>query len=228
MLIHPWDSAISADEWQRWLATTDLFGVLAVNNIDPQHAPVLVPTHFVLAPGADTLLVHLARPNPAWNHLEASQEVCLMVMGDYAFIPGYWRAAEGTDERNGVPTSYYTAVQFFCRPTIIDDPQEKAELLRTQLETFQPEGNHGEVIPEAPPYGSLLNGIRGLRLEITDVRAKFKYDDAKPVELRQRTASELDRRGQGLDHSAASAQRRRTSAIAEWRAFSHSRTQSER
>lgn len=227
MLIHPWDRALSPEEWQSWLASTDHFGILAVNNIDPHHAPVLVPTHFALAPGGGALLVHLARPNPVWNHLERAQEVCLMVMGDYAFIPGYWRAAEGTDERDGVPTSYYTAVQFLCRPAIIDDPKEKAELLHAQLGAFQPEGNHGEVIPGAPPYGSLLNGIRGLRLEINQVQAKFKYDDAKPVAFRQRTAFELDRRAQGLDRAAADAQRRRTSAIAEWRDFSRSRTQSE-
>ncbi len=61
MLIHPWDASLDAAEWQEWLATTDRFGVLAVNNIDPSQAPVLIPMHFTLA--RDELLVHLARPN---------------------------------------------------------------------------------------------------------------------------------------------------------------------
>jgi hypothetical protein len=39
MLIHPWDAATGPAEWQDWLATTDRFGMLAVNNLDPARAP---------------------------------------------------------------------------------------------------------------------------------------------------------------------------------------------
>ena len=35
MLIHPWDAATGSAEWQDWLAATDRFGMLAVNNLDP-------------------------------------------------------------------------------------------------------------------------------------------------------------------------------------------------
>jgi hypothetical protein len=31
-----------------------------------------------------------------------------------------------------------------------------------------------------PPYGRMLSGIRGLRLHITSMAAKFKYDDHNP------------------------------------------------
>ncbi|MGH9062172.1 MAG: FMN-binding negative transcriptional regulator, partial [Acidimicrobiales bacterium] len=57
MLIHPWDAALDSVEWQQWLAPTDRFGMLTVNNLDPTHAPVMVPTHFTIA--GDELLVHL-------------------------------------------------------------------------------------------------------------------------------------------------------------------------
>ncbi|MGH3300027.1 MAG: hypothetical protein ACRDP7_50395 [Trebonia sp.] len=46
MLIHPWDAATGAAEWQDWLATTDRFRMLAVNNLDPARAPLVLPTHF--------------------------------------------------------------------------------------------------------------------------------------------------------------------------------------
>ena len=32
MLIHPWDASLGTEEWQEWLAGSDRFGVLAVNN----------------------------------------------------------------------------------------------------------------------------------------------------------------------------------------------------
>jgi transcriptional regulator len=66
----------------------------------------------------------VARP-----HLEAAAEVRLAVTGDYAYIQTYWRAKAGGPDEDGVPTSYYAAAQFVCRPTVVDDPQGKAEIL---------------------------------------------------------------------------------------------------
>jgi transcriptional regulator len=214
VLIHPWDAALDSAEWQDWLATTDRFGVLAVGNREPGQAPVLVPTHFTVA--GEELLVHLARPNPVWPHLEAAAEVRLAVIGDYAYIPGYWRAPPDVPEQDGVPTSYYATVQFLCRPSVIDDPEGKAAILAAQVADRQPEGRHAEVAVDAAPYGRLLPGIRGLRLQVLRVEAKFKYDDAKPVEHRDRVSGLLDQRGQGLDRAAAAQQRRRRFAIGDW------------
>lgn len=220
MLIHPWDAALDAAEWRDWVAGTDRFGLLVVNAADPAEAPVVVPTHFTLA-SDDLLLVHLARPNPVWRHLEAADqaagEVRLVVVGDYAFIPGYWRAGPDGPERDGVPTSYYSTVQFACRPTVVDDPQEKAEILRAQLDDFQPEGRHAEVAVDRAPYGRMLPGIRGLRLEVLRVEAKFKYDDHKPVAHRERVSDHLEQRHRGSDDAVAAQQRRRTEAVGEWR-----------
>lgn len=215
MLIHPWDAAIDETEWQEWLAGQARWGVLAVNNLDSNHAPLVLPTHFAVA--GEELLVHLAGANPVWPHLEVASEVRFSVHGDYAFIPGYWRAREGTPDENGVPTSYYTAVQFVCRPTIVDDARDKAAILATQLHALQPEGGHATLAAGAPPYGGLLAGMRGVRLQVLRVEAKFKYDDANPVERRARVADRLDARGRGLDARAAAQQRRRLAAVGTWR-----------
>ena len=215
MLIHPWDAALGAEEWQTWLATTDRFGMLAVNHIDPAQAPLLLPTHFSLA--GSEILLHLARPNGVWPHLEAAGEVRLAVIGDYAYIPTYWRSKVGGPDEDGVPTSYYTAVQFVCTPTVVDDPAEKADILRTQLADFQPEGRHAPMAADSPPYGRMLPGIRGVRLTIQRVEVKFKYDDHNPVEHRERVIGNLEQRDRGLDPGAAVQQRRRLAAIGEWR-----------
>jgi transcriptional regulator len=215
MLIHPWDAALDDSEWQDWLASTDRFGVLAVNNLDPAQAPVVLPLHFTVA--GDELLIHMARPNPVWPHLEAAAEVRLAVVGDYAYIPTYWRAKAGGLDEDGVPTSYYTSVQFVCRPTVIDDPHGKAEILNAQLADFQPEGRNATAAVDTPPHGRLLAGIRGVRLTVLRVDAKFKYDDANPVEHRERVIGYLEQRGRGLDAGSARQQRRRLAAIGDWR-----------
>jgi hypothetical protein len=163
VLIHSWDASLETAEWQEWLGHTDRFGVLAVNNADPGQAPVLVPTHFTVA--GDELLVHLARPNPVWAHLEAATEVRLAVVGDYAYIPTYWRAKAGGPDEDGVPTSYYAAVQFVCRPTIVDDPEGKVDILTTQLGDFQPEGGYATVASVQPRTGGCCaaSGVCGWR-----------------------------------------------------------------
>ena len=214
MLIHPWDAALNADEWKEWLASTDRFGMLVVGNLDPTKAPLALPTHFTVS--GDELLLHLARPNPVWAHLEAASEVRLAVIGDYAYIPSYWRAKAGGPDEDGVPTSYYTAVQFVSRPTIVDDPEGKVEILQTQLGDLQPEGEHADVGVGIEPYGRMLSGIRGVRLEVLQVDAKFKYDDSNPVDHRERVIGYLGQRGQGLDGGAAKQQRRRLAAIGDW------------
>lgn len=215
MLIHPWDAATDREEWVNWLATTYRFGTLAVNNLDPAQAPLLVPTHFTYT--GDALLLHLARPNPIWPHLDAATEVRFAIIGDYAYVPSYWRANDGVPTEDGVPTSYYTAVHFVCRPVIVDDPDETCEILIQQLRDQQPEGGHAEMSPESVPYGRMLNGIRGIRLHILRVEAKFKYDDQKPIEFRARVSQLLRQRGQALDNPAATQQARRSKTIGTWK-----------
>jgi transcriptional regulator len=154
-----------------------------------------------------------------WPHLEAAAEVRMSVMGDYAYIPTYWRAKAGGPDEDGVPTSYYTAVQFVCRPAIVDDPQAKADILTTQLADFQPEGGHAAVSIDAAPYGRMLPGIRGVRLAVLRVEAKFKYDDANPVDHRERVINHLEQRNHGYDTGAAAQQRRRLATIGDWQTY---------
>ncbi|MGS0684509.1 FMN-binding negative transcriptional regulator [Nakamurella sp. GG22] len=215
MLIHPWDAAQDPTEWQTWLAGTDRFGTLVVNNLDPAEAPLVMPAHFTVAGG--DLLLHLARPNPVWPHLEAAAQVRLTMVGDYAYIPSYWRAKAGGPDEDGVPTSYYTSVQFVCRPTVVDDPQGKVDILTAQFADIQPEGRHATVAVADAPYGRMLSGIRGIRLQVLRVDAKFKYDDHNPVEHRERVINNLHERGTGLDAGAAAQQRRRLDEIGDWR-----------
>ncbi|MEU9443142.1 FMN-binding negative transcriptional regulator [Streptomyces sp. NPDC048304] len=214
MFIQPWDAGLDDAEWQAWIAEGHDFGILSVNGL-PGHSPMTVPTHFT--GDGSRLLFHLARPNPVWHAIEHDPHVTFTVIGDYAFIPGPWRAKPGMPPTDGVPTSYYAAVQFTCRAHIVDDPEAKAELLRRQMAHFQPHGDHAPVAVDQPPYGRMLSGIRGLRLEVTDVRAKFKYDDHKPVEHRTSVAENLTARGQGLDVPTARQQLRRLDRTGPWK-----------
>ncbi|SDM17175.1 FMN-binding negative transcriptional regulator [Nonomuraea jiangxiensis] len=203
MLIHPWDAARDNDEWRSWLRTRD-FGLIAANGVDGG-PPVVVPTHF-LYDGDREVLLHLARPNPIWAALEANPVAVVSVHDDYAYIPSGWRSDSPED---GVPTSYYATVQLTCAATIVDGAEDKAEILRRQLAHHEPDGTYGEVAADSGPYHRRLPGIRGLRLEVLGVRAKFKYDDHRPVDFRERVAGELAGRDLPGDVAAREQQLRR-------------------
>ncbi|MFJ4850492.1 FMN-binding negative transcriptional regulator [Streptomyces sp. NPDC088733] len=210
MLIHPWDSARDDAEWQDWLAAHD-FGQLAVNGL-PGEPPYVQPLHFAYDAERREAVTHLARPNPLWRALEARPEAVLSVVDDYTYIPAPWHAPADGPPEHGTPTSYYAAVQLVCRARIVDDPQEKADLLLRQLAHFQPEGDHGHVAPGEAPYGRQLPGIRGLRLEVTGVRAKFKFGGNRPRETRRHVSDLLAARGGPGDATARAQQLRRLAA----------------
>ncbi|MCQ4214723.1 FMN-binding negative transcriptional regulator [Streptomyces longispororuber] len=207
MLIHPWDAARDAAEWREWLAAHD-FGQLAANGL-PGEPPFVQPMHFAYDGERDEVLAHLARPNPIWPALDANPEVLLSVVDDYAFVPGPWQALPGAPAEHGTPTSVYAAVQLRCTAHVVDDPQEKAEILNRQVGHFQPPGLSATAAVGEAPYGRMLPGIRGLRLEVTDVRAKFKYAGHKPEEVQDRIAAGLAERGGPRDAAALAVQRRR-------------------
>lgn len=199
MLIHPWDQADEAT-WRPWLAARD-FGTLAANGPDGG-APILVPTHF-LHEGGDEVILHLARPNPFWEAVEANPRLTLAVTDDYAFVPGTWRAAPEVDPDHGVPTSYYTSVHLIGTGAVIDDPAEKAALMTRQYARFQPESNPGPIVPGDAPFGRMLSAIRFLRLSVEEVRAKAKYDDHKDDALADRVRKGLLDRALPQDHAVA-------------------------
>ena len=167
--------------------------------------PVVVPTQFTLL-GADEVVLHLARPNPIWAALEENPAVVLSVAGDWAYVPAAWKAIGEEDPRLGIPTTYYAAVQLIADATVVDDLEGKAAILREQLADQEP----GSDVADPVEHGRRLSGIRGLRLAVRDVRAKFKYGGNVDDEHRAAVAEHLTaRRGPG-DAAALAHLRRRT------------------
>jgi len=194
MLIHRHDAPLDDAEWRAFLKEHD-FGELIAPGAG-RDLPVVVPAHF-LWDGDKEVVLHLARPNPIWDALAERPRALLSVFGAYTFIPGHWNQDE-----YGVPTSYYAAVQLACDVEVIDDPERVAEILERQLGHFQPEGKHAPVTAGEGRYGKLLPNIRGIRLAVTDVRAKLKFGSNRTVEHRQAIAEKLAERGAPLDLEA--------------------------
>jgi transcriptional regulator len=201
MLVHAWDAPNHDDEWRAVLHEFD-FGQLIAPGGRDRDLPVVVPTHFIFD-GEYTLELHLAKANPVWRALTERPRALLTVVADYVYVPAAINADEGDDPALGVPTSYYAAVQAEVDAEIVDDPIDKAAILARQLSHFEPEDS-SRVTPSVDVDSDrrLMPGIRGLRLTITGVRAKFKFGGNKTLEHRAQIAAALQTRDGPMDATA--------------------------
>jgi transcriptional regulator len=201
VLIHQWDAALDDAEWRSFVATHG-FGDLVAGGRD-RDLPVVVPTQFVLDGGQ--VILHLVRTNPIWSAIEENPNVLLSVAGDWAFIPSSWKVIDEEDPKLGIPTTYYSAVQISGRATIFRDPDDIAAVLRVQLGELQP----AEAVVDPIEHGARLRAITAMRIDITGVRAKFKYGGNVDRAHREAVAERLaDRAGPG-DAAAIGHLRRR-------------------
>ena len=193
MLIHPWDEGVG-DEW-RVFAIAQGFGHLVAGGRD-RDVPVVVPTQFLLR--EDDVLLHLAAPNPIWPALRENPRVILSVAGDWAYIPSSWKAIDDEDPARGIPTTYYGAVQLTGTAEIVTDAEAVAEILRAQMTELQAD------VPVVDPlgHGARLQAIRGLRIAVDEVRAKFKYGGNVDEPHRRAVAARLAERDGPGDRAA--------------------------
>jgi len=106
----------------------------------------------------------------------------------------------------GVPTTYYAAVQLIADAEIVSEDDCKAEILRVQLGVTEP----GSGAADPAEHGRRLAGILGLRLNVSDVRAKFKYGGNVDDEHRAFVTSQLRERSGPGDSAAVGHLQRRT------------------
>ena len=201
MLVHPWDAPDHDDEWRSVLSQYGFGRFIAPGGPD-RDLPVVAPAHPIFD-GESTVELHLARPNPVWRALAERSRPLLTVVADYVYVPAEVHADAGDDPSLGVPTSYYAAIQAEVDVEIVDDPAAKAAILALQLRHFEPKGS-SRVTPSVEVESDLrlMPGIRGLRLTITGVNAKFKFGGNKTVDHRAEIAAALMTRDGPMDAAA--------------------------
>jgi transcriptional regulator len=173
-----------------------------------REVPVVVPTQFLVAPAPSDVgdpaavfpdvWLHLARPNPVWGALEESPLVVLSVAGDWAYVPSHWKSVGDEDPSLGIPTTYYAAAQLVGEAEVVDDAAAKLDLLRRQLAALEPDVAHAD----PAVHRRKLAGIRGIRIRVRDVTAKFKYGGNVDAEHRQAIAERLAQRDGPGDRAA--------------------------
>ena len=192
------DQAHSDNEWRDFLRRHPFGQLVAAGR--GRDVAVISPTPFVLEPD-DTVLLHLATPNPIWAAIEENPLVVLAVTGDVAHIPGPWKAIGNEDPALGIPTQYYGAVQLTARAELLGEPEAELEVLRRTIDAFEAAVD----LVDPQEHASKLPGIRAARLHPQRVAAKFKFGGNVDAAHRLAVAERLAARDAPGDREARQA-----------------------
>jgi len=159
-----------------------------------------VPLQFVDDGPNGTLLGHMARANPHWQHFADGPSVAVF-HGPHAYVSPSWYAEPAT----AVPTWNYSVVHMHGLAEIMDDESEKRALLDDMIRRYEgARAQPWKLQLEGRPLDALLGAIVGFRIRVERIDAKFKLSQNRSPEDRERVIGAL--RGEGYADASATAE----------------------
>ena len=133
-----------------------------------------------------TLIGHIARANPQWQHF-GTQTVLAVFSGPHTYISPTWYDAEDL-----VPTWNYLAVHVYGSITVIEEEPSLLEIVQNSVTVYErtmPQPWSFE--PSSTFIKQKLAQIVGFRIEITKLEGKFKLSQNHSIERREKVVSAL-------------------------------------
>ncbi|KAH3672870.1 hypothetical protein WICMUC_004092 [Wickerhamomyces mucosus] len=132
------------------------------------------------------LLTHIAKGNDQINHLEKLDKVKIIFKSTNSYVSASWYLQKKIDHKV-VSTWDYSAVHIDGKPKLIKDHDGLLEILK-DVTTFNEDkrstsDNNKWKVEDAPSnyIDSMMKGIVGLEVEITNIESCFKFQQGKPA-----------------------------------------------
>lgn len=134
-----------------------------------------------------SLIGHMARANPHWNHLGSGASLAIF-HGPHAYVSPSWYAQPAAQ----VPTWNYAVVHVHGRGAIVADRAVTLATLQQMIARFE----GGRAAPwrlqlEGARLDAMVGAIVAFEIEIERIDAKFKLSQNKDEGDRRRVASAL-------------------------------------
>lgn len=177
--------------------------------VGPDGTPVATLLPILWSADGSRIVMHMARANPHWNHIEPGARALAIVAGAQAYISPSWYAAK-LEHGRVVPTWNYSAVHFTGTVTVYDDP----EWVRAAVTELTDRHEHPREAPWAvadapePFVAGQLKAIVGIEMVIDSVEAKAKLSQNRSASDRETVVAGLragngSREGEVADAMAA-------------------------
>lgn len=146
---------------------------------------------FLLNAEGKMLRAHMARANPQWRTFSPEREVLVIFHGPHHYVSPAWYASHPS-----VPTWNYAVVHAQGRPTLIEDRDRLAALLRELVTRHEAASPEPWKIDLPPDYQDrMLSAIVGFEIAITRLEGKFKLSQNRPGGDRPLVIEALERLG---------------------------------
>jgi len=160
---------------------------LGGDGLEASHLPLLIDR---AAGTHGTLLGHMARANLQWKRADG-QEVLAIFSGPHAYISPQWYEATQV-----VPTWNYVAVHAYGRLELIEDEAKVRQLLDCTVETFEAGQPQPWRLDEPAEFVErLVKQIVAFRIPITRLEGKWKLNQNRPAEQREKVIAKLEQQG---------------------------------
>jgi transcriptional regulator len=133
------------------------------------------------------LISHFAKANPHSDQI--LDKVSLVIFTE----PHAYISPSNYETEKVVPTWNYIAVHAYGRAVLIESMEQKAELLKHTIETFEAAYfNQWESLPEDYRM-RMMNGIVAFKIEVTDLQAKKKLSQNRSEIEQQNIVHSLEK-----------------------------------
>jgi transcriptional regulator len=157
--------------------------VTDVNGIpEATHLPFLVKED------GDKLVLqsHFAKANPQAN--QVFDRISLVIFSE----PHAYISPSNYEKETNVPTWNYIAVHAYGKATLLESVEQKAELLKHTVETFEADYlKQWNTLPEDYRL-KMINGIVAFEIEVTDLQAKKKLSQNRSEVEQQNVIHSLE------------------------------------
>lgn len=124
-----------------------------------------------------TLISHIARANPQWQHFANGKEILVLFSGPHAYISPSWYAGD-----YNVPTWNYMAVHAYGKPKVVEDHAVLQQMLTDLVATFEQSLSPTWAVDwDDERNHNMMKGIVGFEMEITRLEGKSKLNQNKTV-----------------------------------------------
>ena len=136
-----------------------------------------------------TLVSHIARANPQWQHFSSGTEALVVFHGPHSYISPSWY-----ETAPAVPTWNYAAVHAYGIPVVFSEHERVVSLLREMVSTYESafERPWAGDLPDEH-RDKLLKGIVAFEIPVTRLEGKFKLGQNRSVADLQRVFEVLSR-----------------------------------
>ncbi len=145
-------------------------------------------THLPMSLSADQshLLGHFGRANPQWQHIGDNTQALAVFQGADHYISPNWYPSKSVDGK-AVPTWNYISAHVSGTVSLLHEKEQKIHLLEDITDKMESHRDGPWGLSDAPDeyINRMLNGIVGIRLDITTIEGQFKLSQNKTEDDKQ-------------------------------------------